>query len=1152
MFNQVKLSLSIGANDCDMSDLLSVCSDTSYISDFDDEFHSLKIDISNGPPIDIENFNIVHYNINSVLAPGRIEELTDVCRILKIDVLILSESKVDQTIPTNLLTIPGYHEPLRHDREINGRHGGGVLMYIGEALAFQHKTELQSMMYEHVWADVRINDKIYAINALYRPPNESANDHQLFLQTADTILQHLSNYDKAAYKIISGDFNFGNCFCKVPILNPKPLDSTAPDLFSSYGFQQLIDIPTRVTENSMSLISLIFVNKPDDVVCHGTLHRIADHDGVLVSLNTKIAKQKPVTKTIYDYKNADVSGLIKFIKEYDFENAVFSSPLLDQADKFTNVLKQAFAQFVPTKTVTIRPADAPWCNSYTRLLLRKKNRNYLIYKKYETDYKKLLNSNNPKPEIVTRFVNRKNKAFEQSRQSANESCKANRRVKINYGSTVNSLLVNPSISAKKKFGILLKLMKNNKFCNTPPLVENENVINDPLEKSNLFNTFFASKSTVPNSNDPAPNLERKEGVPSLSNLNTSPFELAKFIRNLKKSHLSHCGIPGKFISLISTPISFSMSRLFNNLFEIGHFPDLWKLAHITAIYKRSGPKTCKTSFRPISILPTLSKIYESVIHERLLKHCLENNIITEKQAAYLKGDSTVSQLLYIVHNIRKNWSGKKITQGLFLDVSAAFDKVWHSGLLAKLNQIGVEGTFLDTIGSYLAGRKQVVVVDGIKSEVLEVKAGVPQGSRLGPLLFIIYMNDIEEGIESDILIFADDTSLMASGTDPAETVAQLNRDLVKISIWAKKWKVLFNAKKSKDIIFSNKCLNNSPPLIFNDTFIERVNTHKHLGLYLTSSLDWNVQIKEVCLKANRKLSVLRSVKILSRQTLDLLYKLTVRSVIDYALPVYYKTLKQTELARLENLQYRAAKIVTGTLHFTSKDKLNAELGWESISERGNFLSLNIFHKIHLHETRPLIRNCMPKLDFECQVATRSKGGYLPFKHKGDKFKNSFFPNTSKLWNNLSRNIQCKDLVEFKTCVKKEIKPPKYKHFSRGSKIGNSLLTRIRVGRSFLNQHGFTIGLNDSPECLCHFKSESSEHYFLDCFLYTPERQILFLLIEHYVPNFKRLNKKQQLNLILRGLNIDDEEFLHVNTILTKAVQNFIITTKRFTTKEPTE
>ena len=182
------------------------------------------------------------------------------------------------------------------------------------------------------------------------------------------------------------------------------------------------------------------------------------------------------------------------------------------------------------------------------------------------------------------------------------------------------------------------------------------------------------------------------------------------------------------------------------------------------------------------------------------------------------------------------------------------------------------------------------------TDIVKTTAGVPQGSRLGPLLFIIYMNDIVENIESDILIFADDTSLMASGSDPSETAAQLNRDLDKISTWALEWKVSFGAKKSKDMIFSKKIPNNSPPIKFNNTVIDRVNTHKHLGLYLTSSLDWSVQINEVCLKANRKLAVLRSVKLLSRQTLDLLYKLTVRSVIDYALPVYYKTLKQTELA----------------------------------------------------------------------------------------------------------------------------------------------------------------------------------------------------------------------------------------------------------------
>jgi hypothetical protein len=149
-----------------------------------------------------------------------------------------------------------------------------------------------------------------------------------------------------------------------------------------------------------------------------------------------------------------------------------------------------------------------------------------------------------------------------------------------------------------------------------------------------------------------------------------------------------------------------------------------------------------------------------------------------------------------------------------------------------------------------------------------------------------------------------------------------------------------------------------------------------------------VQVNETCLKANKKLAILRSVKLLSRQTLDLLYKLTVRSVVDYALPVYYKSLKVTQLARLEKLQFKSGKIVTGAYHFTSKDKLNLELGWETIKERGDLLSLNFFQKIHLQETRPLIR-----LDIEKTCNTRSKGGYIPFKYKGDKFNNSFFPNT---------------------------------------------------------------------------------------------------------------------------------------------------------------
>ena len=581
------------------------------------------------------------------------------------------------------------------------------------------------------------------------------------------------------------------------------------------------------------------------------------------------------------------------------------------------------------------------------------------------------------------------------------------------------------------------------------------------------------------------------------------------------------------------------------MFEVGHFPNVWKIAHVTPIFKRNGSKNSKDNYRPISILPTLSKICESIIHERLLSHCTLNNIITDRQAAYLKGDSTISQLLYLVHQIRVSWGEGKIAHGLFLDISAAFDKVWHKGLIAKLEQIGISGPVLTLFKSYLNNRKQCVVVDGVKSTFIDIKAGVPQGSRLGPLLFIIYINDIVDDLECDIMLFADDCSLLASGLDPTDTAQKLNRDLSKISSWAAKWKVLFNAKKSKDLIFSNKMLNNSPPLVFNDNFIDRVNTHRQLGVYLTSNLDWSFQINDVCLKANRKLSVLRHVKMLKRKTLDILYKLTVRSVIDYALPLYGNNLKKIDLERLERLQYRAAKLVTGAMHHTSKEKLNCELGWESIKKRTDFLGLSLFQKIHLHETRPLIRSCLTRLDREKRQITRSKGGYLPFPNFGAKFQNSFFPYISKLWNNLDTCTKTLSLIDFKSKLKDKLKPDKIKHFDKGSKIGNTLLTRIRLDRSELNQHTYSIGKSESPECFCHAKQESSYHYMIDCFLYECERQILYDSVEYFIKNFRMLGKRKRFEILTIGININNPDYYYTNYNITLAVQKYIFSTKRF-------
>ena len=240
-------------------------------------------------------------------------------------------------------------------------------------------------------------------------------------------------------------------------------------------------------------------------------------------------------------------------------------------------------------------------------------------------------------------------------------------------------------------------------------------------------------------------------------------------RDIKKSSSSHCGVPGKFIALLATPLSFPLYRMFNNIFEIGHFPKMFKVGHITAIYKNLGLKSNKANYCGIHLLSTLSKIAESVMHARLLGHCINNNVISERQAAYTKGDSTTQQLLYIVHFIKTSWTKGNITQGCFLDVSAAFDKCWVKGMVAKLEQIKIGGNYLELFHSYLLKRKICTVIDGFKSESCEVEAGVPQGSRLGPLLWLIYIQVIIVDLESECLLFADDTCIFASGEDPAIT-----------------------------------------------------------------------------------------------------------------------------------------------------------------------------------------------------------------------------------------------------------------------------------------------------------------------------------------------------------------------------------------------
>lgn len=1127
-----------GSND-DLSDNGSIEEPVPETLDLSDgEFRLIKADY----------LNILSINIDSITSHGKLEQLELLVKELNLSALAISESKLDDTIAENNYSIPGYNMESRH----RNRHGGGVMIFIRDNIPYCRKSALESKTLEHIAVDLTVGNKKYAVNVIYRPPNESPDDHTTFLTDMNATLIKI-NKSRAYTKIICGDFNFGSAAYNFHGgLRPKPLDSKAPVLFTDNGFVQVIDIPTRYVKNSTSLIDLIFIDKTDNLILSAVTPAIADHAGTMISLNTLSRPTPPKTFLKFDYTKGDWSAIESVLLELGDYKLYQNTDTNTVADTFSNKLIEAREAFIPYKEVTLREKDKPWLDADVRKQLTKRNQQYKRYRK-SMNRANCEKSNNLAD--TTKLQSEASRESEKYINLRNEYKKTAKRAKRAYFRTLKDTMEDPDISSRKKFGMLERLTNTGKNACVPPLIENDTVSHDPKEKADIFNKHFMSKARVAGADDEPPHLEPIQTLEDLKNIVTGHFELGPLVKDMKTAEFSPCGLPSKFLQetyrRFGTLLTQPLSMLFNLIFDTGQYPERWKLAHVTPVYKRKGPRTDKANYRPISILPTLSKICESVIHDRLCTHLLENNIITDKQAAYLTGDSTAQQLLYLTHKIKEAWANDQTVQAIFLDVSAAFDAVWHKGLMAKMKQVNISGKLLDLMSSYLDNRTTVTVVDGMKSEPTPIKAGVPQGSRLGPILFILYMNDIIHDLTSLPLIYADDTTLAAFGSDTSETAEILNRDLSKISQWAHKWKVKFNASKSKDMIFSNKLQNNSLPVILDNTIIDRVGRHKHLGVTLTPTLEWDTHLKNVLRQANLKMSTLYKVKELSRSTLASLYKMHVRSCIEYCLQVYGNGLNKTQIAKLERIQYRAARLATGTLTSTSSAKLNEELGWETIATRIKHLSLNHFQKIVTNNTRPLIRELIPPL-YPRQHLSRSNKTYDRYNVTSKHLENSFFPKTANLWNELPKVItRIVKHDKFKAALNVHFKPKLCKVFSLGDKYINRLHTQIRLGRTQLNENLYKIGLADTKGCLCGAPSESTAHYLLDCFLYDNDRKELFeslgALLEKCMDSYTRT---EQIEILLRGVRPEIHGRLKFNSQIFKCIHKYISRTNRLKYDSP--
>ena len=273
-------------------------------------------------------------------------------------------------------------------------------------------------------------------------------------------------------------------------------------------------------------------------------------------------------------------------------------------------------------------------------------------------------------------------------------------------------------------------------------------------------------------------------------------------------------------------------------------------------------------------------------------------------------------------------------------------------------------------------------------------------------------------------------------------------------------------------------------------------------------------------------------------------KLRIRSVIDYCIQVYGSSINATQLAKLDKLQHRAAKITTMTMKFTNREKLFLDLGWENYKSRIDYLSLCLFHKIHIHETRPQIRECMPHIN-QNFFLTRSQRYYENYTIRDSDFNNSFFPKTLKLWNNLPVHLRTLNLQDFKLELSSIMKPKRNRLYNIGSKFGNAIHTQIRLNCSQLNSHLYSFGLSSTPYCLCQAQ-ETTKHFLLECFLYSNERHELFEKLKGVLErrHTDHYNKSELLLILLHGEKPDIPEKYSHNKLIFKYVQEFLIKSKK--------